>query len=1288
VNKKNKWAPVSLGVVLTLVIGLSASALCAWALSEANDNQARGAVQFAAQEAADAVQSRLRLYEYGLRGARGVVLTAGEQSITRDAFYRYSLTRDLAAEFPGARGFGFIRRVPVAQEAQFLVAARADGKPDFAISQFGPQQDERFVIQYLEPSDQNERAIGLDIASDPSRRNAAKAAMRTGKAQLTAPITLVQADGQQQQSFLILMPVYRDMVVPASVAAREQSAFGWSFAPLMIADVLAGLPGQNKSIHLSLSDISVPGQEMAFYDSAEDSSGADDLFTQRVQMELYGRHWQLAFSAHPAFIQGLHLVSPRLVLFIGVLISLLLAMSVRLGSVSHQRRRLVAAQQAWLAAIVEGSSDGIIGKTLGGLVTSWNKGAEQLFGYSSEEAVGQPLFSLIVPVGQEQEEFDILARIARGERISSFETQRRRRDGSLIDVSVTISPIHDEAGRIMGASKTVRDITADKTAEAKILELNSNLEDQVIQRTLQLSELNMLLTSVLNSASNVSIIATDVNGIIQVFNKGAEGLLGYTAGEVVNRHAPSIFHVPEELTARGLALSAEFSQPIEGFRSLVYKPELGEAETREWHFVRKDGSRFPVILVVTAMRNDCGQLSGYLGIAIDITVRRELESSLRQAKEQADAASAAKSSFLANMSHEIRTPMSAVLGMLQLVLQTELSIRQYEYVTKAQTAAKSLLGLLNDILDYSKIEANKLQLDLHPFELEALMRDLAVVLAGNQIREEVEVMFDLDVGLPGTLIGDSFRLQQILINLAGNALKFTAQGQVVVSIRQLEKSPDSVSLRIAVTDTGIGISGEQLERIFDGFTQAEASTSRRFGGTGLGLVICQRMVKLMGGELRVHSQLGEGSHFWFDIELDVARDAPHAPAQINRSAAMRILIADDNATSGEILMRTAVGLGWDADYVTGGMLAVERVRQAREQGQAYNVVLMDWRMPGMDGLSAARIIHRQGINQPPPIVIMITAYGREVLNDAYQMGKAPFVGMLTKPVTPQQLAITVQDAMNGIGMPHPGAYLPAFQRSTRLTGLRLLIVEDNMINREIAESLLSSEGASVWLAEGGIEGVNQVLNGAQVFDVVLMDMQMPDIDGLEATRRIRADARFATLPIVAMTANASRADRDLCLAAGMNEHVGKPIDLEQLVTTLLFQTGKQIKPAQRATQEGGGRVIESRVSMIRRMGGNLDLIRKGLKELGPDLHTQLALLREQLGRQDKRGAQLVLHAIKGSAGTMGATALSLRAGQLESQLLLEDGGLLSDVLTVSGLEALDQLVALSLEQLILEYGAA
>jgi PAS domain S-box-containing protein len=1287
VKNRTTFAIINRSVAMTLGLGLLISLLTAFFINRINEHEAQAAVASEAEEAADAVVSRLNLYQYGLRGARGAVLTAGEHSITRDAFHRYSVTRDLKAEFPGAMGFGFIRRVPAGSEGTFLEAAKADGQPDFAIHQLMPHSGERFVIQYIEPTEHNLPALGLDIASEQNRRAAAETALRTGEVKLTGPIYLAQADDKHQQSFLILMPIYRGNATSTTVAEREETAFGWSFAPLWIADVLAGLPGQNEAVHLELSDITTAGQK-TFYISPGDPPNMEKLFAHRLEREVFGRRWQIEFSAHPLFIERLHQLSPKLALSLGGFVSLLLAALVALTNLNRERRRVVVAQQAWLAAIVESSSDGIIGKTLNGVITSWNKGAEHLFGYSAEDAVGQPLASLIVPEGKEDEESDILNRIRCGERIQSFQTLRRRRDGSLIDTSVTVSPIYGENGHIVGASKTVRDITAQKAAEAKILELNSSLEVQVAQRTSELSELNVLLGSVLNSASEVSIIATDLQGIIRVFNRGAERLLGYHADEVLNISTSALVHVPEELAARGAALTEEYSHPIEGFRVLVHKPEIeGTAETRDWNYVRKDGSRFPVTLVVTAMRDETGQIGGYLGIAMDITAQRELESRLRHAKEQADAANASKSSFLANMSHEIRTPMNAVLGMLQLVLQTELNVRQFDYATKAQSAAKSLLGLLNDILDYSKIEADKLQLDLHPFELEPLMRDLAVVLAGNHGQQEVEVMFDLDVDLPAVLIGDSLRLQQILINLAGNALKFTAKGQVVVSIKQLRRSADTASLRIAITDTGIGISPEQLERIFDGFTQAEASTTRRFGGTGLGLVICRRMVKLMGGVLQVDSQPDVGSRFWFDITLDVAQKTPRDAPCADVDSALRILIADDNTTVGGLLLRTVNELGWKADYVSGGVKAVERVREAQERGERYSVVLMDWQMPDMDGLSAAQMIRQQAAGLPPPIVIMITAYGREMLSDVYQEGDAPFVGFLTKPVTPQQLADTVQRAIKGIGMPSPNAKSPAFHPSSRLAGLRLLVVEDNMINRQIAEALLSGEGAQVLLAEGGVEGVRMIMTDAHSFDAVLMDIQMPDIDGLQATRRIRANPRFATLPIIAMTANASKSDRQTCLAAGMNEHVGKPIDLEQLITTLIAQTGGENNQQAITTvhEDESTLIIEQRESMIHRLGGNIDLIRSVLRSFGPELQQQITQLKQHIEQQNRVSAASVLHAIKGSAGTMGAVALSLRASQFEQQLIHGNFQAEDRLLAAHNLNELSQLLTKSVEQLHVQF---
>ncbi|WP_338522676.1 PAS domain S-box protein [Pseudomonas batumici] len=1413
-------------VTLLLALGLVATIVGCLILQNINEQRIREALGTAAERAMDSVVSRLQLYQFGLRGTRGAIITAGVENMTRETFHRFSQMRDVSKEFPGARGFGFIRRVSPQDLDEFVQRARADGVPDFSIHQFAPHEGDLYVIQYLEPNTDRSAVFGLDIASEADRAEAARKAARTGMAQITAPITLERSVGKEEQSFLILLPIYKNGIVLPTEAEREAAIVGWGYTPLVIENVLDGLVPPGEAVNLRLKDISVPGGAEQFYQTTSESGAqTTGVMTHTLERDVFGRRWQVELEALPLFVEHLHLVSPTVVFFLGVLASLLVAALAAIAGVSSQRRLQVIAEQARLALIVEGSADAIIGKTLQGVVTSWNSGAQNLLGYTAEEAVGQPLVNLIVPPELAAEELNILARIALGESITNFDTLRRRKDGCSLSVSVNVSPIRDESGRVIGASKILRDITAQKAAEARILELNSSLEVQVATRTSELRRINLLFSSVLRSASEVSIIATDLDGMISVFNEGAEHMLGYRAEEVLGKVTPAILHVEQELIDRGAELSTEYTQVIEGFRVLAHKPEFEHSETREWTYVRKDGSHVPVSLVVTSLRDDEGQLTGYLGIAIDITQRkaaehglevslqsarvirdqllmaadvaelgvwtwtladdslqwndrmfefygqplslrdnglsyahwyervhpedvdavaaqlaalvagegvydpifrvlgpdgrirfiqagaqverdaqgralrvtginrditaqRELESHLLQAKNQADSASAAKSFFLANMSHEIRTPMNAVMGMLQLVQHTDLNARQRDYVVKAQTAAKSLLGLLNDILDYSKIEAGKLRLDPHPFELEPLMRDLAVVLAGNQGRKEVEVMFDLDSDLPGSLVGDSLRLQQVLINLAGNALKFTQQGQVVVSIRQLKRLQDTVRIRVEVCDTGIGISAEQLQRIFDGFTQAEASTTRRFGGTGLGLVICKRLVGLMGGELLVESEEGVGSRFWFDISLEMARNEPLRLSCPGVDSTMRLLVADDNSMACELLLRTVRSLGWTADTVSGGTLAVESVRKAQQRGEPYDVVLMDWRMPDMDGLSAARLISLQEQAAPPPMVIMITAYGREVLADVHHEGDAPFVGFLTKPVTPRQLADAVQRAFS-TSAPLPEA-LPGPARPRRLAGLRLLVVEDNALNRQVADELLRGEGAQVSLAEGGLEGVSQVLSTSTPFDAVLMDIQMPDIDGMEATRRIRRHPHFALLPILAMTANASNSDREACMAAGMNDHVSKPIDLEQLVQTLRVQTGREApQPLMMSAVQSPSTdsVIEARHSIMGRFGGNLELICTVLYSFGAELEKQLALLPEHVQDRDGPAVAAVLHAIKGSAGTVGAQALSLRAGALERELLHGDAAAVARVLEdPQWLPELKEMLVRSVEQLKATFG--
>ena len=1025
--------------------------------------------------------------------------------------------------------------------------------------------------------------------------------------------------------------------------------------------------------------------------------------------------------------------------------------------------------------------------------------------------MGHPLLELLIPPDRREEEADVLARVGRGEVVPSFNTQRLRKDGQSLAVSVTTSPIRNAVGQVVGVSKTVRDISAQMAAEARIHELNSNLEAQVAERTHELRQLNLLLGSVLRSASEVAIIATDLDGTIQIFNTGAERMLGYSADELVGQSTPACFHLGEEVAARGRELSAQYGQEIEGFRAFVHKAELEGAETREWTYVRKDGSRFPVMLAVTAMRDELGALSGYLGIGVDtsarktaekqrvaareqllmaaevaelgiwswdladnalqwnermfelygqplslrdtglnyehwysrvhpedveaaaanlsaavaglgvydavfrvvrpdgqvrivqagaqverdakgaalrvtginrdITVQREIESRLQDAKEQADAASASKSSFLANMSHEIRTPMNAVLGMLHLVQNTALSARQLDYVSKAETAAKSLLGLLNDILDYSKIEAGKLQLDIHAFELESLLRDLAVVLGGNLGQKDVEVMFDLDPQLPSALLGDSLRLQQVLINLAGNALKFTQQGQVLIKLEQVQRVGDTVQLRIEVSDTGIGIGPEQLERIFQGFTQAEASTTRRFGGTGLGLVICKRLVSLMDGELHVASEPGVGSRFWFAITLGVVQALPLRETCPGVDRSMRLLVADDNEIAGDLMVRAVQSLGWQADLVNNGLQAAERVQQAQSNNRPYDVILMDWRMPVMDGLSAARLIRQQNAGRPAPMVIMVTAYGREVLADAQQDGDAPFAGFLSKPITLKQLADTVERVFTDAGPVLAVSPSARAEQPKRLAGMQLLVVEDNMLNRQVAFELLQGEGAHVTLAEGGLEGVRLATEFSGTFDAVLMDIQMPDIDGLEATRRIRASVQCAALPIVAMTANASSADQQACFAAGMDGHVGKPIDLDVLVNSLLVHTGRESAAVVTAVKDLDA-IVEPIASISRRFGGNLDVIRSVLGSFAPEQEKQLVRLQESLEQGDAASAAAVLHAIKGSSGTLGAQALSRLAGELEQQLKHGDEASKAQVLRDHvSIKQLRQLLLASIEQL-------
>ena len=658
-----------------------------------------------------------------------------------------------------------------------------------------------------------------------------------------------------------------------------------------------------------------------------------------------------------------------------------------------------------------------------------------------------------------------------------------------------------------------------------------------------------------------------------------------------------------------------------------------------------------------------------VGFRVDIT-------ELAQATAAAEKASLAKSQFLANMSHEIRTPMNAILGMLTLLQKTALNPRQLDYASKTEGAARSLLGLLNDILDFSKVEAGKMTLDPHPFSFEQVMRDLGVILSANAGAKPLEVLFDIDPALPRQLIGDAMRLQQVLINLGGNAIKFTARGEVVVSARVVQRGVDTVTLRIDVRDTGIGIAPEHQGRIFSGFTQAEASTTRRYGGTGLGVAISQRLVGLMGGTLKLESTPGQGSTFHFTLTLPVV--AGYAPvAQPPEHAArpaqtLRVLVVDDNPSAREVLQHMTDALGWTADIADSGEAALALLAARQAAGERYDAVFVDWQMPGLDGWDTAARIRANGLPAAAPLVVMVTAHSREKLEARSEADRALLDGFLVKPVTASMLLDAVTDAWQRRDHPHLSAvgHPPAPSGVQRLAGLRLLIAEDNLNNQQVARELLEAEGADVQIANNGLESVEAVAAAHPPFDVVLMDLQMPVMDGFTATARIRQDLGQTSLQIVAMTANAMTSDREACLAAGMNDHVGKPFDLDRLVAMLLRVSGRASSSAPAAPQVAARIAAPlaaaapppeelltaaltagvDLVAALQRLGGKQAIYTRMLRNALPEFEALPARLAEQLASGALQDAGRTLHTFKGVAATLGVAGLAAQAGAAEKAL--------------------------------------
>ncbi|QPB83048.1 response regulator [Pseudoalteromonas rubra] len=767
------------------------------------------------------------------------------------------------------------------------------------------------------------------------------------------------------------------------------------------------------------------------------------------------------------------------------------------------------------------------------------------------------------------------------------------------------------------------------------IQLCENAQQQLAAETALSQHLEMML-HILNAIPNPTYYR-DIHGTFLGVNRAFLDFLDLFEAEVTGMRIQDVFDV---YTTGYLEQKSRYTIEQQAQHQFELKLENGQQESRE------------LIVHEAPFFDGFKEVGGVVGTFLDMTERNELERNMLAAKELADKNAKVKSEFLANMSHEIRSPMNAIIGMAHLALNTQLDIKQRSYVEKIDNAAKQLLKLLNDILDFSKIEAGKVEIESTHFQLDKVLDNVATIVGFKADEKQLELVFDVHPDVANDYIGDPLRISQVLINLAGNAVKFTEQGHVTVNISYQSEDEQSARLLFSVIDTGIGLSQEQQTRLFQSFAQADTSITRKYGGTGLGLTISQHLVKLMGGEIFVESELGKGSTFYFTLPLPFATPTRLLSQPAEHFKDKMALVVDDNALAREVMAAMLKKFGIASKLFSSGDACIEYVRN---QQPHFDIAFIDWHMPQKDGIDTIMELHAQS---PASQYALVTAYGRELgLKDEQ---KHIISSILLKPINPS----SVFDCLQACLAPQPqqlNTSCPA--QDSRLSGLTILVAEDQPVNQEIAVEILSFHGATVEVANNGQEALNAVQSSA--FDIVLMDMQMPVMDGLQATRAIGQLTNTAKPPILAMTANAMQDDIQTCLDAGMVGHIAKPIDVENMVATILAHTQKQERddgnplPVSAERQDDTVQNTETEASTfdgidieagINRAAGNREVYFSLLEKFVKQQIEELINLKQAITIGNTELAEHILHALKGASANLSMTFLTGQCAELESQL--------------------------------------